>query len=35
MSGLLSMFQNQWWRRVALAGFALGVAGGLLPQLVG
>jgi hypothetical protein len=29
------MFQNQWWRRVALLGFTIGFFGGLLPRLVG
>jgi len=34
MSGITSMFQNQWWRRVALLGFALGFVGGLIPRVV-
>jgi len=35
MSGITSMFRNQWWRRVAMLGFTVGVVGGLLPRLVG
>lgn len=35
MSGITSMFQSQWWRRVALLGFALGVVGGLAPRILG
>jgi len=35
MSGITSMFQSQWWRRVALLGFTLGLVGGLLPRFVG
>jgi hypothetical protein len=35
MSGITSMFQNQWWRRVAVLGFAFGVVAGLLPRILG
>ena len=35
MSGITSMFQNQWWRRVALLAFALGFVGGLAPRILG
>lgn len=33
MALITSMFRNAWWRRAALAGFIVGLVGGLAPLL--
>ncbi len=33
MAQIAAMFRNAWWRRAALAGFVVGLVGGLTPLL--